>query len=357
MRAAPSIPSDPAQLTPAWLTNVLESAGLDASVADLDVTAIGTGQMATSLRLLPTYRQPSLAPASFVLKIASSDPNSRAAGARGAYLREVRFYQELASHVPVATPKSYWSAIDQETNDFALLLEDMHPAEQGDQIAGARPEHVLQAAINIAGLHAPRWNDPSLYELDWLTTPRSDRAASAQEIHEILGMVTPGFIERYNSRLDERHIELLRWFANNAGDWLLDDHGRFALCHGDHRLDNLLFDATNTARPVTVVDWQTVAVRNPAADTAYLLGTSVEADVRRTIEQDVLDSYHQALCGFGIDDYDRATCFEDYRRQTPHSLLLSVLGSMLTVQTDRGDDMFMAMLHRSTEQMLDLDLI
>jgi len=349
------IPRSPVDVTSSWISNVLASAGYDAIVSHVTVEPIGTGQMASSLRVTPSYESHTDAPTSLVVKIASDDPNSRQAGARGAYLKEVRFYQELADDLPVATPGSLWAGIDVDTSDFAIVLEDMRPARQGDQIAGCDATSVAAAAVNIAGLHAPRWGDRSLYELDWLTVPEADRQASFEELKLILAVMTPGFIDRYRTRLTSTHVDHLEWFAESVDTWLADDTGRFALTHCDHRLDNLLFaPAAGAARPVTVVDWQTVAVRNPGADIAYLLGTSVEPPVRREIEHDIVGQYHRALCELGVTGYGIEDCLDDYRSQTPHSLLLSVLGSMFTVQTARGDDMFMAMLRRSSQQMTDL---
>ncbi len=98
--------------------------------------------------------------------------------------------------MPVATPHSFWSAIDTETNDFAIVLEDMRSARQGDQIEGCDVASVQVAAVNIAGLHAPRWGDESLYEIEWLTARPEDRHERIAELKAIVGMVTPGFIDR-----------------------------------------------------------------------------------------------------------------------------------------------------------------
>lgn len=350
------IPTTQDDISSEWIQTTLVEAGHTLEVISVTVESIGTGQMASSLRVTPTYVDPTDNPPSVVVKLASTDPNSRQAGSGGAYLREVRFYEELADSLPVATPRSFWSAIDLETNDFAIVLEDMRDARQGDQIEGCDVTSVRIAAENIAGLHAPRWGDASLYELAWLTARPEDRNAAIAELKAIVGMVTPGFIDRYTGGLDAVHIDLLEWFAETVDEWLMNDGGHFALTHADHRLDNLLFNPADRDRPVTVVDWQTLAVRNPVADISYLLGTSVEAEVRREIELDIVDSYHQRLISLGVENYDLAACRDDYRHQTPHSLLLTVLGSMLTVQTERGDDMFMAMLHRSAQQMVDLGI-
>ena len=60
--------------------------------------------------------------------------------------------------------------------------------------------------------------------------------------------------------------------------WLMADRDRFALMHGDYRLDNMLFDPDRTR--VTVVDWQTLGVGLPARDLAYFTGTSLLPGLR-----------------------------------------------------------------------------
>lgn len=354
MHRPPAIPATSADLTAEWTQAALAEAGFEARIDAVAVEPIGTGQMAYSFRVTPHYVDAGTAPESLVVKMASSDPNSRSAGARGAYLKEVRFYQQLAHTLPTATPRSYWAAIDVASNDFVLLLEDMRPARQGDQIAGCDIEQVRTAARNIAGLHAPHWCNPALLEIGWLAATADERVAAVGDLKSMLAVLTPGFIDRYDGRLDAEQVGLLQWFADSVDEWLANDGGRFALMHGDHRLDNLLFDPHDRARPVTVVDWQTLAVRNPLADISYLLGTSLEPEVRRDVEHEIVADYHRALVDLGVEHYDLETCFADYCAQTPHSLLLCVLGSMLTIQTDRGDDMFMAMMDRSSVQIAEL---
>ena len=271
-------------------------------------------------------------------------------------MREVRFYQELARDVAVATPASWWADINEETHDFAILLEDMHPAAQGDQITGCTVAQVRSAAVNIAGLHAPSWHDPALAGLSWLSSPPDELADRHIELEQLIAMLTPGFIDRYEASLTPAHIDLLTWFTTNAAEYLANDGGCLALMHGDHRLDNLLFNDADTARPVTAVDWQTVSLRNPVADISYLLGTSVSPEVRREIEHDIVAAYHGRLLELGVSNYSLQACLEHYRAQTLHALILTVLGSMLTGPTQRGDEMFMAMLHRSSQQIFDLDV-
>jgi aminoglycoside/choline kinase family phosphotransferase len=134
--------------------------------------------------------------------------------------------------------------------------------------------------------------------------------------------------------------------------WLFAERDRFALLHGDYRLDNLLFDPGRNW--VSVVDWQTLGVGLPARDLAYFTATSLNSRLRSTIENDLVDEYYRALSGFGVTGYDRETCWRDYRLGMIHALLISALGFAFATATERGDDMVLAMLGRGCQAIRDL---
>jgi hypothetical protein len=137
--------------------------------------------------------------------------------------------------------------------------------------------------------------------------------------------------------------------------WLLAEHDRFALLHGDYRLDNMLFNRKSNT--ITVVDWQTLGVGLPARDLAYFTATSLTPDLRSAIEKDLVDQYHRTLSGYGVTDYDRETCWRDYRLGMPQALLISALGFAFATATDRGDDMVLTMLQRGCRAIRDLDTL
>ena len=85
------------------------------------------------------------------------------------YEREVKFYLEVASSVDVRVPQCHHGEWDPASGDFVLVLEDMTPAEQGDQVTGCDVPTAELAVRELARLHGPRWNDPTLDDLDWLT--------------------------------------------------------------------------------------------------------------------------------------------------------------------------------------------
>ena len=174
------IVSDPLEITPEWLTQALHGAGVGegARIVRTSSTIVGTGQMGRNVRFeLDWGAGESDAPRSVVGKFPSDDPKSRATGvAQGAYEKEVRFYKELAGTVGIRTPRCFFAAVDPKSGDFVMLMEDLAPAVQGDQLAGCSVDQAALALAEASRLHAPRWGDPTLEDVAFLTTPDADTA-------------------------------------------------------------------------------------------------------------------------------------------------------------------------------------
>jgi hypothetical protein len=348
----PAIVADPADVTPEWLTAVLRRAGHDVSVRTIGSAPVGTGQMAHNERFAITYDgDADGAPASVVGKFPSPRDESRAAGAAGGYRNEVRFYTDLASGLAVRTPACLYGAVSDDSTVFTLILEDLAPARQGDQLAGCTPDQLVVAAENLAGLHALRWCDPTLRDLEWIGSSLGDQAVM------IVKIVTPMFVERYGDRLSPETVQVLEAFAAGVEQWFATEPDRFTVVHGDYRLDNLLFGTSEGGDPVAVVDWQTLAIASGGRDLAYLLGNSVEPVLRREVEGDVRAAYHARLVELGVTDVDVVTIVADERHGAFQGPFITMLGAIAVGRTERGDDMFVAMAERSAAQIRDLDAL
>jgi hypothetical protein len=342
-------------LTPEWVTSALQASGhLDGvSVVAVDLEPVGTGQMCDSLRLSLTYDGPTGAPPTMVAKLPAADGTSRAtAKALGSYENEVRFYQELASGLPMRTPAVFHADIDVDEAIFTLLLEDLAPARQGDQLLGCTPE-VAELAVNeLVKLHAPRWDDPALASMPWL---HRDPTAYRQFMLMLLPNLWDGFRARYAADLGPEVHAAGEALFGQLEAYLLADTGIWTITHGDYRLDNLLFDPAPGGVPIAVVDWQTCAHGPPLADVAYFIGAGLQAELRREVEEQLVRGYHRGLVEGGVTGFDWDRCWWGYRRGTLVGLLMAVGASMLVEQTDRGDQMFMVMAERHARHALDLD--
>jgi hypothetical protein len=231
------------------------------------------------------------------------------------------------------------------------LLADQAPAVQGDQIAGCGEQEARLAVAALAGLHGPSWCDPFWLDLPGIAFPRPDEA-SAKGLGDVAKMSADITVEKLGDRMSAEDRETFTTAMGLVTPWLVATPDRFALLHGDYRLDNLLFDPDR--RWVSVVDWQTLGVGLPARDLAYFTATSLNSQLRLTIEKDLVGEYYRGLSGYGVTGYDRETCWRDYRLGMPQALLISALGFAFATATERGDDMVLAMLRRGCQAIRDL---
>ncbi len=336
----------PADLSAAWLSEALGGA----PVESFDVTQIGTGQMSDSYRVTLTYAGPSPgAPDSVVLKVVSSDETSRGTGAAlGLYQREVRFYAEVAPLIGGPLAPCYAAAFHPDDDTFCLLLGDAGPARQGDEITGATRADADTAIAALADLHRPVLGNDALASTDWLN--------QASPITQgLMKQLLDGFLDRYSERVRPEHQEVCRRFVASFDGWAaIGEAGPQGLVHGDYRLDNLLFGEAGSARPLTAVDWQTVTWGPALTDLAYFLGCALTVENRRAWGEELLLAYHAAL---GERAPSLEECRAGLRHQSFFGVLMAIISPMLVVRTDRGDDMFMAVLERHAEQVLDLDAL
>lgn len=345
-----SIPRGPGDVTPSWLGSVL-----GADVRDVDVTAIGTGQTGATYRVAATYAgdQPEL-PSSFAAKLSAQDDEVRERVALG-YRSEVEFYSQIADKMRIPVPRSFHTEISEDGADVVLLLADMAPAVQGDQIAGCSSAEAHLAVAALAGLHGPSWCDPQWMDLPAIVMPKPGDDDAAKGLGDISRMAADIVIDRLGAQITAEDQETLVASMSLVTPWLQAEPKRYALMHGDYRLDNMLFDPDRTR--VTVVDWQTVGIGLPGRDLAYFTGTSLEPSLRAQIERDLVECYHRSLLDYGVTGYDLDTCWRDYRLGVVQVPLLVALGTAFASTTDRGDDMMMAMLSRGCQAIRELETL
>jgi len=336
----------PESITPQWTQAVLSAGGYDSAVADVSVSAVGTGLMGRSYRV--EIDAQGEAPPSIVVKFASADPFTRSLGA-SSYARELGFYRDLAARVEATVPVCHYGEISADHEDFVLVLEDITPAEQGDQLQGTSIERAVEALANMARLHASTWADVSILEYPWVQ-PSADVPLGA-----LLSIALGAFGERFGSLVDDSVLSSFGTFAEHADRWTDSQPQARAAVHGDFRLDNLLFSSLD--QRVTIVDWQTVDFLNPGRDLAYFLGNSLTVEDRRDAEGDLVSGYVDELVRSGVTNYGLEDAMYDMRSGTFQGPLVTMLGAFVAAKTDRSDRMFAAMAARSAAQIADHDAL
>jgi hypothetical protein len=345
------IPASPEDVTARWLSEVLGDADRPAAVEAVDITPIGTGQTGATYRLAVRYTDNSARlPASFVIKLPAQEETVRERVALS-YRSEHAFYTGVADTLAVPLPRCYHCALAGDGGEFALLLADMAPAEQADQIRGCSIGEARLAVTALAGLHGPRWCDPAWLSFTGTVMPMPDEP-TARGLGDITRLAAQTTVDKLGARMDPADRTTVLESAEAIADWLLGAPERFSLLHGDYRADNLLFDPDRTR--VTVVDWQTLAVGLPARDLAYFLATSLSPDERAAHERELVGVYHRALEAHGVQIFDAETAWEDYRFGMLQVPLITTLGFAFSAATDRGDEMVLAMLARGGRAIREL---
>ncbi len=343
----------PEAIDAAWLTEVLQAGGVDAVVKSFTARPVGTGQIGDSVRFRLDYaRGEEGAPGSLVGKFPAAGDESRNTGvALGNYLREVRFYQQLAAGALIATPRCYFADVDPATSEFVLMMEDLAPAEQGDQLAGVTLDQARLVVVEAAKLHASHWGDDSLDDIPWVSGARAAPPSAATD--EAVAGLWAAFKARYGPRLQPRWVEAGDWLAGRFADFAGAHDGPRCLTHNDFRPDNRMFATAAGGRPVTVLDWQSFAYGAGATDLAYFLAGALPPEVRRAHEPALLQLYLDTLGRHGVAGYAMADLERHYARGAYLLFVTAFFAAMIVTQTERGDRMFLQMLGSAAEHMWD----
>ncbi len=367
-----NIPTSPEAITPEWLTSALRETGVitaDVAVSSVEWAALGTGQgFATGLaKLAVHYNSPEAhergAPSSIVAKFPSSYAPTRQFGVElRIYEREVRFYEELAPEVELWTPRRYFSALDDESGDFVLLLEDLDSGRIGDQVAGCSLDEAEMVIRQLAGMHADWWGSPRLREFTWL----GPFNASAERSEQMYPMLVAAFSDSLGHILPGPALEVCQRLTGNVASIKHHLAGPpWTLLHGDFRLDNILFyddagangdaNGNNGGRPIAVIDWQGCRIGRGVYDVAYFISTNLQPHQQVEEGMDLLRTYHATLVENGVEGYDFDECLHDYLTALLEVIVFAVeLAAVLDLSSERGQAVAKGFLTRLFAAVLGL---
>ena len=380
------IPRRVSEVDAGWVGACLAASdfGSRAAVHSLRVEPLGTGRgfMGDTYRLhLGGESDGPASPGSLILKLPARQRATRArAELLGFYEREILFYTEVAGALPIAPPRCYHAAMDPNPSGpdstreveakllamgpwrlrallglghllvrlsrrrYVLLLEDLGAGVPGDQLRGESPRVLSGVLLELARMQAACWESSSITSLSWL--PRLESGAHLARAWYRRSRVA--FRRRYG-KLVPASVQVLLEDIDRGLEGLLASLSRTpgTLLHGDLRLDNLVFDERGGESRVRFLDWQVPCWGAGVYDVAYLLGSSLDAEVSRDEERELLRGYHRALFEQGVRGYSFDDCLADYGR----CLLLALhrmVGSVISVdlQDPRGEVLMRTWLQR-----------
>ncbi|MDX2357124.1 aminoglycoside phosphotransferase family protein [Dietzia sp. PP-33] len=340
----PAVVCAPEEVTADWLSRALGT-----RVRSVRTEPVGTGQIGCCV---VAHVDGDGVPPTLFVKLPNPDVGMRPL-LHGVYRSEVLFYRDLAPTVAVRVPRARFAALGEHEGEFTLVLDDVSPLVQGDQLAGLSVEQARDCAVNLAGLHGPRWCDPALRGIDGLSCPSAEDNVTLQELG---GPALEAFLSELGDRLDDDERRILSEIAPLIAGWANGRTERYALLHADYRADNMLIDPSG-GRPSLACDWQTLTVGLPGRDLGGFLGSSLTVADRRDAERGIVADYHRALLGHGATDYSLETCWDDYVYGLLQTPVLGIFGWMYGTRTPRGDEMFALLMRRACRAIADLDAL
>ena len=352
------LPTDLDGLTPTLLTEALRDGGraegtpdVEVVAAEIEPIAVGTAFLGQLARVTLDYAGGTPLPRQMIAKLPTNDPGGRAVGEMlNVWARESAFYARLAPQI--ATPVPPCRANFVEESSALLLLDDLHPAAAGDQVAGADETQARAAVVALAELHAPFWGRPRTPDLQWV--PGLDMPGTSDALGAAMTAALPRFVDRFGARLPDQGLDWLHAFVPRLGEWrtgLLDRP--LTIAHADYRLENMLFDHTGA---VTVIDWQTAMYTGGPTDLSFFLATNLDVELRRRLEDDLIEQYCETLHAGGVDPTTTTHVSDDYR--TAHLWWMGMLANNLSsIETpdERSAALFDAMLTRLYAAAVDGD--
>lgn len=258
------------------------------------------------------------------------------------YIREVRFFEELAEQSPIRVPKGYFGAVDEETSAFVVVMEDLGELRIIDQTVGMEIDDAERCVDALAQWHARWWGRAEP------VAERGSAVSLADPIYPaVLPMVFAEGWDKMQKEVDDIPAEIRSvapgWSAAMPQMMLTLAQAPTTLIHGDYRADNILFDRDDN---VVLLDFQLTGVGSGAYDLAYFVTQSLSPDVAAANEAALFDRYVGALVRAGVPEADTANLWEAYRLAALFCLVYPVVacrGMDLDEPRQRSliDNMFM----------------
>jgi hypothetical protein len=324
-----SLPADSAALDAAWITAAMRAGGClkEGAVSAVECTDLGAGVGLTSevVRLHLDYAPGTEAgPASVIAKLPTKAPeNLMVARQMFLYAREVGFYRHLAANSPIRTPSVYYADIDEPSQNFVLLLEDLGALGICDQLNGATEAQAFVAIEDIAHFHAAWWNKVDAPPLTEFADAADPQYANLIQMG-YMAYLQP-CLDKFGDHLPAPIQDIMQHYAPTIASTLMAESKNYrSFLHGDYRADNMFFDMTADKPKLTAVDWQVSGRGNALYDVVYFLGGSLSTALRREIAVGLLRHYYDTMAAGGVAMPDYAAFQTDYRRMTLAGLLVAV---------------------------------
>jgi hypothetical protein len=319
-----SMPIRVDELTPEWLSSALSVRFPRIVVESVDVESVIWGT-ATKVFLRVGYaRRPDGADRpgpseALCVKGGFQDELREVAGV--GHRQEAGFYRDIAPHLGVPLPRTWYADLDDAANQGLVVFDDLRV----DRVEFGRAGMAYSVDEVAAGLelqaiwHGRTWKAAGPGATPWLTV------GSPVFRHVMAGMFhQPAHWDRMlglpqTDSLTGGLRDRERMIAGMHRQWALDDAGVQCLAHGDAHIGNT-YRVPGETGP-RFLDWQVFSLGSWSVDVSYFLVGSLTVDNRRRHEESLLRHYLEVLAAQGVvaPTFDEA--IESYRRHHLHGVM------------------------------------
>jgi hypothetical protein len=313
----PAIPGSIDDVTAAWLA---EATGWE--IRSLTAEHIGKG-IGVSSAVYRLHLDGDGCPDTVVVKVPALDEAAVFTSTiLRMYIREARFFNELAHEAPVRVPGCHHAAVDEETSRFVVVMEDLGGLRAVDQVDGMGLDDAERAVDDLARWHATWWGRARPLTEAGLAVSLADPIYPA-----VLPMVFAEGWDKVTGAMDvaDSILEVGPRFSDAMAGLLADlAAGPSTMIHGDYRADNLFFDTDGS---VALLDFQLLGEGSAAYDLAYFVTQSISADVAADHERALFDRWEERLREEGVPAGDLGGMWADYRKAALFCLVYPIVAS------------------------------
>jgi aminoglycoside phosphotransferase (APT) family kinase protein len=344
----PGIPTSIDEVTPTWLA---EATGLPIEAVELEQIGQGIGVSSAVYR---ARLRGEGCPDTVVVKLPALDEAAVfTSTVLSMYLREVRFFTQLADQAPIRVPRCHHAASDDETSQFVVVMEDLSHLRVVDQLDGMSLEDAERAVDGLAAWHATWWGKADGLAEAGVTLSLGDPIYPA-----VVPMVfDEGWAKVEGAGIDiPEAIRAVQPGFNAALPGLLADlaESPTTMIHGDFRADNLVFCEDGT---LAAFDFQLIGTGSGAYDLAYFTTQSLEVAVADAAEQALFERYCAGLTAGGVPAGDLDGLWERYRKAALFCLVYPIVASRgMDLDDPRQRELVVCMLRRFERAVRQLDL-
>ena len=302
------VPRSLDELTPAWATAAIGRRFPSAVVDEIHVGAVADGTNRRASVGLSYAR--GTGPDRVFVKVQGRMMHRLALLALRAFTTEARLADSGVA-LPIDHPEPYGGGVDRARLASVVVMDDVTSfgGRPNDATTALDVAELASGLDGLARLHAEFWDRPLPPALRFLRPWRLTRKwAPVSEVSLRRGLHR---LERAlpsgapGPRFDARRLE--RQFRHSA---TLAAAGPQTVLHGDPHPGNTY---ALPGRRTGFYDWQLVRTGNWSHDVGYFVVSSLDVEVRRAHERELLAAYLDALRRAGVDAPGEDEAWERYR--------------------------------------------